>query len=524
MGENIQQEACKKWICLLFVVLFVGSVTILVLHRIIGDGRVRRGEEGTEIQVIQRNSEWAYTRPKTDPGIGNVWATYTYDAGSWERGSGSFSTDEKDGADNYLNKSGTGGEGYHSVFFRNEFVLEKVQADNVQAMTGRIQYKAGVVVSLNGTIIFTGNIPAGGYQSNLEAGAAMDTKEIYDAVFQVTDLSMLREGKNILAVEIHAVDDDEIYFSFSDFSLLQNRMEEKKYDMRNLILTKGENTDEICVNYISDSRDSYRVEYLERNLYKEESDFALYGKTAYMGTVNLGGRWISTVKLERLKENMEYVYRILRVGAKKGTEINCFTTEKVGKSSFVVLPLPTQEEANLDDTAAEWQEKARKAVKKAGEGTFCVLLCKDEFGSRIFMQDTELWETIPVVYIREEGNETQAQEGTELSWDQLRLQYRDMDILCSGELIQDSDCFNGERKWQIGIGLKAEQVTSDFQTRADLICTLEGTGELLLRYREDDRINELKVEEAIIETGIGNLRILYERDGMDNEVSIKKTN
>lgn len=522
MRENLQQEAYKKWIWLLFAFLFAGSVTILVLHHMAGDSGVWRVEERTEIQVIQRNSEWAYTHPKTDPEIGNVWTTYAYDAGSWERGKGSFSTNQKDDADNYLNKGGTGGEGYHSVFFRNEFVLEKIQTDNVQGMKGRIQYKAGVVVYLNGTIIFTGNIPAGGYQSNLEAGAAMKTREIYDEAFQVTDLSMLREGKNILAVEIHAIDDDDIYFSLSDFSLSQNKMEEKKYDTQNLILTKGENTDEICVNYISGSKGSYRVEYLERSLYKEEADFAVYGKTAYMGTVNLNGRWVSTVKLERLKENMEYVYRILRVGAKKGTETNCFMTEKVGKSSFVVLPLPIQGEADFDNVAAEWQEKARKAVEKAGAGTFCVLLCKDEFGSRIFMQDTKLWETVPLVYIRGGGNEIQIQTDMELLRDQLHLQYRDMDILCSNELVQDSGCFSSGRKWQIGIGLKAEQTKSDFYAGADLVCTLEETGELMLKYRKDGQISELRVEKAVIETGIGNLQIHYEEYGMDNKVFIEK--
>lgn len=76
----------------------------------------------------------------------------------------------------------------------------------------------------------------------------------------------------------------------------------------------------------------------------EYKDFALYGKTAYMGTINIGSQWLNTVKLERLKENMKYVYQILRVGEKEGTEIYSFTTGKVEESSFAVISLPTMEE------------------------------------------------------------------------------------------------------------------------------------------------------------------------------------
>lgn len=33
------------------------------------------------------------------------------------------------------------------------------------------------------------------------------------------------------------------------------------------------------------------------------------------------------------------------------------------------------------------------------KGAFAVLLCQDEFGRRVFMQDTDLWAGIPIVYI-----------------------------------------------------------------------------------------------------------------------------
>lgn len=523
MSDNYQKEGYKKWIYVLLIILFAGSTTVLMIHHMIKSNEVWQPMGDAEIQIIDRGSEWFYTRPKTDPQIGNVWATDVYDIESWESGDGSFSTNQNDQADNYLSRVAGEKEGSHSVFFRSEFTLNETLKDNILAMTGRIQYKAAAIVYLNGTIIYTGNIPAGGYQSNLEAGAAEDTKEINDATFQVTDLSMLREGKNILAVEIHSVEDDEIYFSFSDFALLKNEIEEKNYDTKNLILSKGEKTDEICVNYISASEGSYRVEYLEKSRYKEETDFALYGKTAYMGTFNIDGQWLSTVKLERLKENMEYVYRILRVGAKEGAEVYSFTTGKVEKSSFAVISLPTMEEnTDFRSAVSKWREKVTEVVSKLEKGAFIVLLCQDEFGNRVFMEDTDLWAEIPCVYICDNAHIAKTSSGLELLKDQFRLQYRDMDIVCVNHPVQNPNCFTNERKWKIGIGLDKEEMKSDLYSEADLIFTVDDSGELLLSYKKEESINELNTEVVVIKTGTGVLQIGYEQHGTMREVSIEK--
>lgn len=523
MVENPKKDGYKKWIYVLLTILFAGSVTVLMIHHVIKSTEVWKAEGDKEIQIVNKSTEWYYTRPRTDPEIGNVWTTDTYDTESWERGTGSFSTSQGDGADNYLNSSAGEKEGRHSVFFRSEFTVSEFQKDSVRAMAGRIQYKAGVVVYLNGTIIFTGNIPEGGYKSNLEAGAAQDTKEIYDEKFQVTDLFVLREGRNILAVEIHAAGDDEIYFSFSDFALSKNRVEEKKYDTVKLILSKGENTDEICVNYLSASKGSYRVEYLEKSRYKKEGDFALYGKTAYMGTINIGSQWLSTVKLDRLKENMEYVYRILRVGAKEGAEIYSFTTGKVEESSFTVISLPTMEEnTDFRTAASKWNEKVKEVVSKSKKGAFVVILCQDEFGSRVFMQDTDLWAEIPIVYICDNDHIGKTYPGGKLLADQFCLQYRDMDILCFNNLIQNPIRFTNARKWKIGIGLETEELKNSLYSEADLIFSAEDSGGLLLSYKNEGSVHELKTGKAEIKTGIGVLHISYEQNGTVNEILIKK--
>lgn len=518
-----KQEGYKTWIFVLLFILLIGSIMVQVIHYMIKSGETWQPAGDTEIRIIDKSAEWFYTRPKTDPEVGNVWTTDTYDTESWLRGKGSFSTNQNDQADNYLSRDVEERESSHSVFFRNEFTLDETDKDSIQAMTGSIRYKAGAVVYLNGTIIFTGNIPAGGYQSNLETGAAEDTKEINDAVFQVTDLSMLREGKNILAVEVHAVEDDEIYFSFFDFSLLKDGITEKEYDMQNLILAKGEKTDEISVNYISAQEGSYRVEYLEKNRYREETDFALRGKTAYMGTVNIDGQYVSTVKLKRLKENMEYVYRIIRVGARKGTESHSFTTESVEESSFLVLSLPTMKEnVDFESATLKWQKQAEAFVSQYEKGAFVVILCKDEFGNRVFMQNTELWAEHPIVYICDSGLINATHFGTELLKNQYCLQYRDMDIICVNDSVQEPNVFTSARKWNIGIGLTEEQMKSDLYSKADLTFSVADSGELLLRYNEEGSVKESRAEQAMLKAGVVALRIDCKQQGTEKEIRVEK--
>ncbi|MFP5304061.1 hypothetical protein R2R70_23055, partial [Cobetia sp. SIMBA_158] len=76
------------------------------------------------------------------------------------------------------------------------FTVEDIE--NIKLMKGKIHFNDAVLVYLNGNIIFAGNVPAGGYKSNQESGVAEHVDGVQSMNFEVTDMSSLVEGENIL--------------------------------------------------------------------------------------------------------------------------------------------------------------------------------------------------------------------------------------------------------------------------------------------------------------------------------------
>lgn len=385
MVENSQRERyLKGGIVGLLFLLFCLSVFILAADRFHLPFKSCFGrEERREVQkVITADSEWDYMDGGTEPGVGNVWTTDRYSTDLWKKGTGAFAAGDAERAheaDVILASHTAAGTNAPSYLFRKEFTVD--DTEDIRSMEGKIGYSDAVVVYLNGQIVFAGNVPAGGYSSNQETGATEAAGHTWESQFFITDLSALREGSNILAVEVHEGDSDRAnaYFAFEYFNLLGVEIEETVPDTSGVLLEQGPDEEKIGVNWMTRSPDFYKVEYQEAAQYdRQRKNFSSTAQSRLMGRTCLEGSntYVNRVTLTHLKTGTEYLYRIIRVGSGEGSAIMSFTTAEKPSFSFALLGDPQMGAYGNDDRNL-WQEQVEKGFKLIGKTDF-ILSAGDE--------------------------------------------------------------------------------------------------------------------------------------------------
>ncbi len=146
---------------------------------------------------VSRNSVWKYHDQGMD--LGSDWITSHFNDQDWEIGMGSFGYGNL-GEATLLNYGSDPNQKYITSYFRHEFMVEAPQL--IDSLILRSRVDDGMVVYLNGQEILRRNMPSGPitYQtpaSHPVSGAAQD---IY---YEVQIGASLKEGQNILAVEVH---------------------------------------------------------------------------------------------------------------------------------------------------------------------------------------------------------------------------------------------------------------------------------------------------------------------------------
>lgn len=394
----------RKIIGAVIAVFFIASVAILIINRVWGETDLFSWQN-TSISVFSSNVKWKYMKEGKDPSVGNVWTTPRYDASWWNQADGSFGTDKKDKPDNLLDRKDSSGENINSYFFRYEFEIEEEQLDDVHSIVGTIEYKDAVIVYLNGEVIFAGHIPEGGYESNLEAGAADPTGRINTYKFQATRTDALREGVNVLSVETHKAQSTsgDVYFAFPEFRFKAEEIKEQSYDTKNLMLEQGKEEDELAVNWLTDSDDFYILQYIETSKYKYTDSFSKYGKSVFMERQRIKDReqYVNRACLTKLKQDKEYVYRVLRIGSEKGSKIYSFQTAPGYRFSFGTL---SSKALSKGKNTKDFQGKELLSFASQPElkpdiitviGELFDMTAKD--GVYPILQE-QIWKTIPTLY------------------------------------------------------------------------------------------------------------------------------
>ena len=136
----------------------------------------------------------------------------------------------------------------------------------IKLLSGQITFDDSVVIYLNGIKIFEGNTPENGYDTNLY-GASQTVDDSMTKRFTLEDLTMLRPGKNILAVELHQANanSSDVYFDFESLTGTNEGEGQKDLNTESLILEVGNTPESVRVNWLSEDKGNYEVQVAIRD-------------------------------------------------------------------------------------------------------------------------------------------------------------------------------------------------------------------------------------------------------------------
>ena len=142
--------------------------------------------------LIAKDSTWRYLDDGSDQGT--AWREADFDDSGWSSGAAQLGFNEGDEATLIT-------AGHITYYFRHTFTA--TNAASVQALAIELLRDDGAVVYLNGTEIHRDNMPDGAidYQTTAPSAVGGDDESTYFPAKLAADA--LREGDNVLAVEIH---------------------------------------------------------------------------------------------------------------------------------------------------------------------------------------------------------------------------------------------------------------------------------------------------------------------------------
>lgn len=185
-------------------------------------GKVPRGYElsmtagggsstAKKVTLLSRGSAWRYLDDGTDQGT--AWQAEAFNDSAWKSGKAHFGYNDQDEITT-LNYGPDPNNKYITYYFRTPITV--TNAAKCQSLLFRICYDDGAVVYLNGQKIETINFPDPNNINYLTtANSTPSETEFYE---YAVDPSLLKEGQNVLAVEIHQMSPTSTDVSF-DFEM-----------------------------------------------------------------------------------------------------------------------------------------------------------------------------------------------------------------------------------------------------------------------------------------------------------------
>ena len=152
------------------------------------------GDEGVFVPrtLVAKNSTWRYLDDGSDQGT--AWREPDFDDSGWPSGPAQLGFDEGDEATLIV-------AGHMTYYFRHGFTV--ANAASIEALAVGLLRDDGAVVYLNGTEVHRSNMPAGDIDYRTRAATAVGggaESTYYPAKLPAT---ALRDGDNVLAVEVH---------------------------------------------------------------------------------------------------------------------------------------------------------------------------------------------------------------------------------------------------------------------------------------------------------------------------------
>ena len=191
----------------------------------------------------------------------------------------------------YIN--GTGGDDIPAFFFRTTFEVE--DADAVNLITGSLLYDDAATVYLNGVKI--GGFYDEDITENMQYGGSNMSDPLTGEI-NVTDTSMLVDGTNVLAVELHQgrASSSDVYFEFEELTL----SESNPYAFAPTDFLMNVGADETQMTFV----------WYDTTITPDTLVFNGTSYTASTEAASREGYTINTVTVTGLEENTAYEYYI----------------------------------------------------------------------------------------------------------------------------------------------------------------------------------------------------------------------
>lgn len=184
---------------------------------IVGKARNAAGEERAflltpapqmDATLLSAGSTWKYHDAGAN--LGGSWRTTTFDDGTWR--SGRAELGYGDGDETTVVEDGPSSSNrYATTYFRTTFNV--LESDAFSLLRMHVKRDDGIAVYLNGVEVVRQNLEPNAAFDALATATVADEQEGY---FYVADVSgsLLRDGQNVLAVEVHqaAIDSSDISF------------------------------------------------------------------------------------------------------------------------------------------------------------------------------------------------------------------------------------------------------------------------------------------------------------------------
>ena len=329
--------------------------------------------------ITTEGTVWNYLENNTDPAEGSedrtVWTHTEFADEQWKSGKGSFGAKKGAIADlgggyipdtllkHYIDDTKTAVPAY---FFRTDVYLNDVS--DLEALEAEIAYDDAVIVYINGKNVYEGQVPEGGYDKNLAYGSANGLSAPSHDIVTINDVSMLRDGVNTIAVELHQdrASSSDIYFDFISLKAAQPK------PFKAISLGVWNDETQSAVTWYSSIGEDGKVRIGEKadmdgdSFPEQASEFA-----AERTEANDAGFYSFQAVMTGLKPDTAYVYQ---VGAgETWSDIYEFTTRDYENGFNFLLAGDPQIGAGSTDTDIKgWQRTMETAIKAFPRTSFLI--------------------------------------------------------------------------------------------------------------------------------------------------------
>ena len=324
----------------------------------------------TDTVLLDRTAEWKYLDKNTDPAGDSsatdynrtAWTAEGFNTDGWKTAAGPFGSKRGTAAYGDGRNANTiidgcdGSNNTPAYFFRTTFNISNLE--RYTKLTGSLEYDDGVIVYINGQRVAAGydnacdengNSLGHGFDANLQYGGSNqgpDTLQI-----SLLDLSLLHNGENTIAVELHngRKTSSDVWFSFGGLYL---STEEVAYQ-NNISLSVG--ADESKTNF------TWYSPLANASVTVSENPDMTNGKTIdATATLANDEQYSCKATVTGLKHSKTYYYQLSNNGNKG--KIYSFTTGGDGAFSFALVGDPQIGAGNTVSDTAGWENTLNTAA------------------------------------------------------------------------------------------------------------------------------------------------------------------